>query len=131
GAKLVLTHGLTVRPFSTAFFAKRPAPSITLGFEVFVQLVMAAITTAPWPRSNSPRSSDTGTLLVIAFCAFSSSVLGAASASPMYALAACSSPSTFDASAPTRVRRQLRLASVSATRSCGRLGPAIDGTTVL
>ena len=47
GARLVFTHGLRVRPRSTAFFASRPAPIITLGFDVFVQLVIAAITTAP------------------------------------------------------------------------------------
>ena len=47
GARLVFTHGLRVSPRSTAFFASSPAPIITLGFEVFVQLVMAAITTAP------------------------------------------------------------------------------------
>src|SRR5579859_5544646 len=34
GARLVLTHGLTVRPRSTAFFARIPAPIITDGFEV-------------------------------------------------------------------------------------------------
>jgi len=33
-----------------AFFARRPAWSITLGFEVFVHEVMAAITTEPWLR---------------------------------------------------------------------------------
>ena len=48
GARLVLTHGLRVRPRSTAFLASRPAPTITDGFEVLVQLVIAAITTAPW-----------------------------------------------------------------------------------
>ena len=32
-------------PFSKAFLAINPAPTITLGFEVFVQLVIAAITT--------------------------------------------------------------------------------------
>ena len=31
----------------SAFFATRPAASITSGLEVFVQLVMAAITTEP------------------------------------------------------------------------------------
>jgi hypothetical protein len=34
-------------PFSTAFRASNPAASITLGFDVFVQLVIAAITTEP------------------------------------------------------------------------------------
>ncbi len=52
GAKLVLTFGLTVSPRSTAFFARSPAPTITLGLEVFVQLVMAAITTSPSVRST-------------------------------------------------------------------------------
>ena len=45
GARLVFTHGLRWRPRSTAFFASRPAPTITGGFDVFVQLVIAAITT--------------------------------------------------------------------------------------
>ena len=44
-------------PRSTAFLASRPAASITDGLEVLVQLVMAAITTAPWPsRSSLPFS---------------------------------------------------------------------------
>src|SRR5436309_12526379 len=47
GARLLFTHGLRVRPGSMAIFATRPAPIMTLGFDVFVQLVMAAITTAP------------------------------------------------------------------------------------
>ena len=35
---------------------------MTAGFEVFVQLVIAAITTAPWSSSNSvPSASFTGT----------------------------------------------------------------------
>jgi hypothetical protein len=36
-----------------------PAPSMTEGLEVLVQLVIAAITTAPSSRSNSWPSSDT------------------------------------------------------------------------
>src|SRR5215212_9127634 len=47
GARLVFTHGFRVSPRSNAFFATRPAPIITLGFEVLVQLVIAAMTTAP------------------------------------------------------------------------------------
>ena len=47
GARLVFTHGFRVRPFSTAFFATSPAPIITLGFDVLVQLVIAAMTTEP------------------------------------------------------------------------------------
>ena len=58
GARLVFTHGLRVRPCSTAFFATRPAPIITLGFDVFVQLVIAAMTTDPCSscrRARPPR----------------------------------------------------------------------------
>src|SRR5262245_43173116 len=47
GARLVFTHGCRVKPRSTAFLASRPAPIMTLGLDVFVQLVIAAITTAP------------------------------------------------------------------------------------
>ena len=47
GASEVLTHGLTLRPFWTALRARIPAPIITDGFEVLVQLVIAAITTCP------------------------------------------------------------------------------------
>ena len=52
GASVVLTHGLLVSPFSTAFLASRAAPIITEGFEVLVHDVIAAIATAPWSTSN-------------------------------------------------------------------------------
>jgi hypothetical protein len=38
---------ITCKPSSQAFFATRPAPSMTLGFDVFVQLVIAEMTTLP------------------------------------------------------------------------------------
>ena len=47
GASEVFTHGLTSSPRSTALRAKSPAATITEGLEVFVQLVIAAITTRP------------------------------------------------------------------------------------
>ena len=47
GASDVFTHGFTERPRSTAFFASKPAATITDGFDVLVQLVMAAMTTEP------------------------------------------------------------------------------------
>jgi hypothetical protein len=47
GARLVFTHGFARSPRSTAFFASSPAPTITCGFDVFVQLVIAAMTTEP------------------------------------------------------------------------------------
>ena len=35
------------KPFSIAFLANSPAPIMTLGFDVFVQLVIAAINISP------------------------------------------------------------------------------------
>src|ERR1700750_2118868 len=48
GASAVLTHGLRVRPMSTAFLASSAAPTMTLGLDVLVQDVIAAMTTEPW-----------------------------------------------------------------------------------
>ena len=48
GASVVFTHGLRFRPFSTALRASSAAPTMTEGLDVFVQEVMAAITTLPW-----------------------------------------------------------------------------------
>src|SRR5213080_5485667 len=56
GASEVFTHGLRCRPRSTAFFASRPAPTITNGLDVLVHEVMAATTTAPWSISTSSPS---------------------------------------------------------------------------
>src|SRR6185503_20738933 len=47
GASDVLTYGLTVSPFSSAFLASSPAATNTDGLLVFVQDVIAAMTTAP------------------------------------------------------------------------------------
>ena len=57
GASEVFTQGFTMRPFARALRARSPAPSITAGFEVLVQLVIAAMTTAPlssWKVSSCP-----------------------------------------------------------------------------
>src|ERR1700730_9668758 len=51
GASEVLTQGLTVKPLAAALRARSPAPIMTLGFDVLVHDVIAAITTSPWPRS--------------------------------------------------------------------------------
>src|SRR3954451_12853329 len=64
GASDVFTHGLRSSPASTAFFASSAAPTITQGFDVFVQDVIAAMTTAPWSRSNDAPSTVTGVGLV-------------------------------------------------------------------
>src|SRR5579871_1052808 len=62
GASEVFTHGLRFRPRSTAFLASRAAPTITEGLDVFVQEVIAAITTEPWSTKVSvPSSSVTRT----------------------------------------------------------------------
>ena len=52
GASEVFTQGLLCSPRSSALRASSPAPIITDGFEVLVQLVIAAITTRPWSRSK-------------------------------------------------------------------------------
>lgn len=47
GERDVLIYGATCRPSLTAFLAKIPAPSITLGFDVLVDETMAAMTAEP------------------------------------------------------------------------------------
>src|ERR1700688_5041081 len=100
GASEVLTQGLTVNPLAAALRASRPAPIMTLGFEVLVQDVMAAITTSPWPRSCWRPS--TGEHLAISL--------------PL--------PNSLSSEVAKLCLRSLR-----ATRSCGRLGPASEGST--
>src|SRR5262249_7029695 len=100
GASEVLTHGLTLSPLATAFWASRPAPTITDGLDVLVQDVMAAITTSPWPRSWL--RSSTGTRLPASADLPNSWFI--ATANPAFT-------------------------SLSATRSWGRFGPASDGST--
>src|SRR5690554_2383419 len=53
GAKEVFTQDFVRNPLLTAFLASNPAPTITAGFDVLVQLVMAAITTLPSLITNS------------------------------------------------------------------------------
>src|SRR5438309_84840 len=64
GASDVLTHGFERSPRASALRARMPAPIITEGFEVFVQLVIAAITTWPWSSSklSSPSVTRVGLL---------------------------------------------------------------------
>ena len=97
-----MTHGLGLRPLATALRAISPAAIITEGFEVFVQLVIEAMATAPFVRAKSPRKSvwtGTGSVTVSAV-----SYIGSAASN------AC-------------------LAEDNSMRSCGRLGPAMEGTT--
>ena len=81
--------------------ASSPAAISTDGFDVLVQLVMAAITTSPWPRSKSRPS----TLARLA----------------AFDPASCIRRSSAVAKPP--------FTSGSAMRPSGRLGPASEGTT--
>ena len=99
---MVFTHGLLCRPFSTAFLASSAAPIITDGLEVLVHEVIAAIATAPWPRSNSAPSD---------IVTWAAGVPG---------VGVVGEPRFSNDGA----------ASLSETRSWGRFGPARDGTTV-
>ena len=131
GASEVFTHGLDSSPASTARLARRPAAIITVGFEVFVQLVMAAMTTEPCRISA---------LFSFTGCAFSGSTGRDVSISGSSFVPPCAPPSSINR--PTSVGSgsgsiRSRNASmndshtpVSGTRSCGRLGPAIDGSTL-
>src|SRR6202051_34388 len=47
GASDVFTHGLAFNPLAAALRANRPAPISTLGLEVLVQGVVAAVTSPP------------------------------------------------------------------------------------
>src|ERR1700742_2665858 len=60
GASDVLTQGFAVRPLAAALRANSPAPISTLGLEVLVQEVIAAITTSPWPNLPRPRAARPG-----------------------------------------------------------------------
>ena len=90
GARLVFTQGFELSSRSTAFLASNPAPIMTDGFEVLVQLVMAAITTAPsWRETSWPLSIPRTT--------------GGASAGGCSATAApCSPMVTFPPPSPTQ-----------------------------
>ena len=61
GARLVLTVGPTRSPRATALRARSPAPTITVGLDVLVQLVMAAIATDPVRMDARAPSSATST----------------------------------------------------------------------
>src|SRR2546428_10555090 len=129
GARLVFTHGCDLRPFSTAFFATRPAAIITDGFDVLVQLVIAAVTTDAWRslqctpagwRSTWVRCRG-GVSAAVATCP------PAASQGPEFTAGAIGDEGlTRAGSASWKFRGRSR----SDTRSCGRRGPARLGSTV-
>src|SRR5215472_11049726 len=125
GASVVFTQGLRASPASTALRASSAAPTMTDGLEVFVQDVIAAITTEPWstvvcvPSSSVTRTGDEA----LGSGLFETgSDAGNVPAMPLSRLGS-------DTNAPSASRNDV-FASASATRSCGRFGPASDGTTV-
>src|SRR5713101_1101354 len=124
GASEVLTHGFTVRPLATALRASRPAPTMTEGFDVLVQDVIAAITTSPWPRSCLRPS--TGTRLDAPALAKS---LSSEVASEGWRSKMSLPPSPPLLNSFTIAVAKPAFTSLSATRSCGRLGPASEGST--
>src|ERR1700721_683758 len=105
GASDVLMCGRTDNPASTAFLASSPAASITLGLLVFVQDVMAAISTSPL-RIDSP--------LAVAKERFSFSFGWLKPFSPTGLLNSSENE---------------RFTCPISIRSCGRFGPGRDGVT--
>src|ERR1700730_15595478 len=58
GASEVFTHGLRLRPLSTAFLASSAAPTMTEGVDVFVQGGIAALAREPGSTLVSVPSSS-------------------------------------------------------------------------
>src|SRR5207249_3631156 len=120
GASDVFTHDFEESPASTAFFARRPAATITLGFEVFVHEVIAAITTDP-----SRTSFLASTLAGSGSGASAAPFVAPPSARNRPTSMAGGSGSSWSRNAATNDAHT----SGSGTRSCGRLGPATLGST--
>src|SRR5699024_8544342 len=135
----VLTHGLATRPRSTAFWARRPAAISTDGFGGLVQEVTEAIETMPWSIEKSLRLTWTGLAARPATCSCAGArppdslseacAAGSEAGKDPAVSAPFSLPSCAAAYAGSTSRKD-SLAAESTMRSCGRLGPAIEGTTV-
>ena len=111
-----MTYGFTVSPSSTAFLARSAAATITDGFEVFVQLVMAAMTTQPFST--------------LASCLACTATVARPSTGPPSSVSRdIASGSGLGPGLKTVLK--LLHTSGSDTRSCGRLGPATLDSTLL
>ncbi len=95
-------------PRSAAFLATRPAASITDGLLVFVHEVMAAMTMSPCVRSL-----------------FTEPMLRR----PVFFNASSLSAKPRSSNGLRRSASNCVLTSARRMRSCGRLGPATDGST--
>src|SRR6516162_4832763 len=106
---------------------------MTEGFDVLVHDVIAAITTEPWSSSKSPTCTR--------LCAASATATGAADSSTApspvggslagneSAISLSYDPFGYSTPNVPSVSTNALLAVASGTRSCGRRGPAIDGST--
>src|ERR1035441_6460892 len=125
GASVVFTQGLLDSPASTALRASSAAPTMTDGFEVLVHEVMAAMAT-------EPSSAEVFVPLSRVTCTGAegrpdgSSATGSEAGNVPLSPFSRPGPETYAPGAA----RHAGIASASAPRSCGRFGPAIDGTTV-
>src|ERR1039457_1965052 len=125
GASEVLTQGLRFSPRSTAFLASSAAPTMTEGLDVLVQEVIAAITTLPWSTEVWVPSSSVTRAGRDALVPSPEATGSEAGNVPSRSLSRLESETEFG-----RASQKAVLSSASAIRSCGRFGPAIDGTTV-
>jgi hypothetical protein len=120
GASEVLTVGPTRRPRATAFRASSPAPTITVGLDVFVHDVIAAMATEPC-RTIAPDPPISMATLQL-------------SVAPVVPPSSVRRPrSSFvdaDGAVAGKAARKLAGSPGSSTRSCGRRGPATDGATL-
>src|SRR5215472_3919445 len=125
GASDVLTHSGTVSPFSTAFFASNPAPTSTDGFEVLVQLVMAAITTLPCPNASSSPTSTSTAVAVWLSPTFGGCPPSVSQRDSCFGGTCCPGFNKLGKACSNDWA-----ARDKGTRSCGRFGPAMLGSTV-
>jgi hypothetical protein len=109
---------------------------MTEGFDVFVQLVIAAMTTEPFRRPNSIRPpSGVSDSRRTSASGGAAAVMTGPSRSPPSASQRCtalslgSGPACGRPNISTRSRSNVSRASASGTRRCGSLGPAMLGST--
>ena len=138
-------------PRATAFRASRPAPTMTVGFDVFVHEVIAAIATDPVRIVAAPSTSSAIAGRPPSTATRPRRRVGRPVGSPRHAgtNAGGSSPGTTRPTRPPRAVAGTRTSppgrrgprapgrssgscpqAASGTRSCGRRGPATDGSTV-
>src|SRR4029077_9700050 len=136
GAREDLTQGRRSSPRSTAFCARSPAAIITEGLEVFVQDVIAAITTEPCSSAYSSPSTSTRFFSSVAVWVGAGSLpsltpspVGGALAGNESATSLSYVPFVYSTPKVSSESMNASFAFASGTRSCGRRGPAREGST--